>query len=91
MADLLQQTRRLTSVAENLLLLSRADTGRLALRATNFNLRNVLEGSMEDARILGEAKQTSDRGELPESLPDDRRSRHDLVDPAESGRERREI
>jgi signal transduction histidine kinase len=52
-ADLLQQTRRLSSVAENLLLLSRADTGRLALRATEFDLRKLLDGSLEDARILG--------------------------------------
>src|SRR3954462_4928733 len=48
-ADLLQQTRRLTSVAENPLLLSRADTGRLALRQSSFNLRGLIEGSIEDA------------------------------------------
>jgi two-component system heavy metal sensor histidine kinase CusS len=53
-ADLLQQTRRLTSVAENLLLLSRADTGRLALRAASFDLRKVVEGSLEDAHVLAE-------------------------------------
>ena len=52
-ADLLQQTRRLSSIAENLLLLSRADTGRLALRATQFDLRKLVDGALEDARILG--------------------------------------
>lgn len=68
-ADLLQQTRRLTSVAENLLLLSRADTGRLALRATSFELRKLLEGSLEDARILGEKGGLEIEARLPETLP----------------------
>src|SRR6188472_2394833 len=67
-ADLLQQTRRLTSVAENLLLLSRADTGRLALRAHTFNLRGVIEGSMEDARVLGEKAHLTTETDLPETL-----------------------
>jgi signal transduction histidine kinase len=68
-ADLLQQTRRLTSVAENLLLLSRADTGRLALRATTFELRKVIEGSLEDAHILGEKGGLEIEARLPETLP----------------------
>ncbi len=68
-ADLLQQTRRLTSVAENLLLLSRADTGRLALRAADFELRNVLEGSLEDAHVLGEKNSLEIEARLPETLP----------------------
>lgn len=68
-ADLLQQTRRLTSVAENLLLLSRADTGRLALRATSFELRPLLEGSLEDAHILGEKRNLVIEARLPETLP----------------------
>ena len=68
-ADLLQQTRRLTSVAENLLLLSRADTGRLALRGTSFELRKLLEGSLEDARILGGASNLKVEASLPETLP----------------------
>ena len=68
-SDLLQQTRRLTSVAENLLLLSRADTGRLALRTTTFELRKLLEGSLEDAYILGEKSQLKIDAKLPETLP----------------------
>jgi two-component system, OmpR family, heavy metal sensor histidine kinase CusS len=68
-ADLLQQTRRLTSVAENLLLLSRADTGRLALRATKFELRKLLEGSLEDAHILGEKRNLQIEARLPDTLP----------------------
>lgn len=67
--DLLQQTRRLTSVAENLLLLSRADTGRLALRETEFDLRNLLEGSLEDARVLGAGSNLEVNTSIPETLP----------------------
>jgi signal transduction histidine kinase len=68
-ADLLQQTRRLTSVAENLLLLSRADTGRLALRDTSFDLRKVVEGSLEDAHVLAEKSNLQIEARLPETLP----------------------
>ena len=68
-ADLLQQTRRLTSVAENLLLLSRADTGRLALRAASFDLRKVVEGSLEDAHVLAEKGNLQIEARLPETLP----------------------
>ena len=68
-ADLLQQTRRLTSVAENLLLLSRADTGRLALRETSFDLRKLLEGNLEDVHILGEKSNLEIEARLPETLP----------------------
>jgi len=68
-ADLLQQTRRLNSVAENLLLLSRADTGRLALRATEFDLGKLLKGSLEDARILGAGSNLQIEASIPEPLP----------------------
>ncbi len=66
--DLLQQTRRLTSVAENLLLLSRADTGRLALRANDFDLRKVLEGALEDAHVLAEKSNLQIEAKFPETL-----------------------
>jgi len=56
-------------VAENLLLLSRADTGRLALRATEFDLGKLLEGSLEDARILGARSNLQIEGNIPEMLP----------------------
>jgi signal transduction histidine kinase len=69
LAELLQQTRRLNSVADNLLLLSRADAGRLTLRQTPFDLRNVIEGSLDDARILGEKNGLTVEAKLPESIP----------------------
>src|SRR4029079_5720960 len=68
-ADLLQQTRRLSSVAENLLLLSRADTGRLALRETSFDLLNVLEGGLEDARVLGAENNLQIETQFPKTIP----------------------
>jgi signal transduction histidine kinase len=52
-----------------LLLLSRADTGRLALRATDFDLRKLLEGSLEDARILGAGSNLQIETNVPETLP----------------------
>ena len=55
-------------MAENLLLLSRADTGRLALRRGSFNLRNVIEGSMEDARTLGEKSELEIEAQVPDKL-----------------------
>jgi signal transduction histidine kinase len=69
LAELLQQTRRLNSVADNLLLLSRADAGRLRLRETTFDLRNVIEGSLDDARVLGEKSGLTVEADLPDSLP----------------------
>src|SRR5205807_9124208 len=69
LADFLHQTRRLNSVAENLLLLSRADTGRLALRATEFDLGKLLKGSLEDARILGAGSNLRIEASIPEPLP----------------------
>jgi len=68
-ADLLQQTRRLNSVAENLLLLSRADTGRLALRTIDFDLGKLLEGSLEDARVLGVGSNLQIEANIPQPLP----------------------
>lgn len=51
---LLDQVRTLTSVSENLLLLARADAGRLELRCEPFDFRQVLDGACDDARTLGE-------------------------------------
>src|SRR5258705_4978027 len=67
-AELLQQTRLLHSVAENLLLLSRADTGRLALRATEVDLRKLLDGRLEDTRILGAGDSLQIETNIPETL-----------------------
>jgi signal transduction histidine kinase len=51
---LLDQVHHLTSVSDNLLLLARADAGRLDLERREFDLREVLDGACDDARTLAE-------------------------------------
>lgn len=52
--ELLHQIHQLTSIAENLLLLARADSGRLALQSGRFDLREVIDGMCDDTRALAE-------------------------------------
>lgn len=66
---LLDQVHRLTSVSENLLLLARADAGRLELRRDRFDLREVLDGACEDARALAEPQGIVVETEIPEHIP----------------------
>jgi Signal transduction histidine kinase len=66
---LLHQTHQLTSIAENLLLLARADAGRLELKFVEFDLREVLDGAVDDLRALAEPNRISIDARLPNSLP----------------------
>jgi signal transduction histidine kinase len=66
---LLDQVRHLTSISENLLLLARADAGRLELRPTAFDFREVLDGACEDTRILAEPQNISVETDMPSHLP----------------------
>jgi signal transduction histidine kinase len=66
---LLHQTHQLTSVAENLLLLARADAGRLELQRTEFDLRELLDGMLDDARTLAEPHKLTVEADVPASLP----------------------
>jgi signal transduction histidine kinase len=66
---LLHQVHQLTSIAENLLLLARADAGRLDLHREQFDLSDVLEGVCDDARALAEAEGLEVEAELPPELP----------------------
>jgi signal transduction histidine kinase len=66
---LLHQVHQLTSVAENLLLLARADAGRLELHREPFNLTEVLEGVCDDASAMAEAEGLTVEAELPPKLP----------------------
>jgi len=50
----LHRIHHLNSVVDNLLLLSRADAGRLELSQTQFDLGEVLEGVLDDAHTLAE-------------------------------------
>ena len=66
---LLHQIHQLTSIAENLLLLARADSGRLELRREEFDLSQVLRGMCEDASAMAEAEGLEVEAKLPPVLP----------------------
>jgi signal transduction histidine kinase len=51
---LLHRIHHVSSVVDNLLLLSRADAGRLELSKTEFDLGEALEGVLDDALTLAE-------------------------------------
>jgi signal transduction histidine kinase len=69
LGDLLQQTRRLSSLAEGLLLLARADAGRLNLKLTEIDLIPVIQGCAEDAEIIAAMQEISIEADLPDTLP----------------------
>jgi signal transduction histidine kinase len=66
---LLEQVHRLTSVSENLLLLARADAGRLELRRDAFDFREILDGASDDARALAEPQGIGVETDMPDHLP----------------------
>ncbi len=66
---LLHQVHQLTSIAENLLLLARADAGRLELHRDLFDLSEVLRGMCEDASVMAEAEGLEVEAKLPDELP----------------------
>lgn len=62
---LLEQTKRLSSITENLLLLSMADAGKLTLDLKPGDLSAIVGMCVEDARILAEPHSISITAELP--------------------------
>lgn len=66
---LLHQTHQLASIAENLLLLARADGGRLSLQPCHFNLTEVLDGMCDDTRALAEENGLVVETNVPAELP----------------------
>jgi signal transduction histidine kinase len=66
---LLHQIHQLTSIAENLLLLARADAGRLDLHREQFDLSEVLSGMCEDASAMAEDEGLEVEAKLPPELP----------------------
>jgi len=65
---LLHRIHRLSSVVDNLLLLSRADAGRLDLSKTEFDLAEVLEGVLDDALTLAEPFDLEVEADVPKGL-----------------------
>lgn len=55
-SELLEQTGRQAAILESLLLLSRADAGKLAISVEKFNLSQKIEIWLEDASLLGESR-----------------------------------
>ena len=58
---LLHRIHQLNSVVDNLLLLSRADAGRVELSKTEFDLGEVLEGVLDDAQVCEHLQSETDR------------------------------
>ena len=67
-ASLLEQTRRLSAITESLLLLSRADTGRLQLDLALVDVCEIVRACAEDAEILAEERGISITRNLPGSI-----------------------
>ncbi|MDQ3116415.1 MAG: ATP-binding protein [Verrucomicrobiota bacterium] len=66
---LLHRIHQLNSVADNLLLLARADAGRLELDTNEFDLSELLDGVLDDARALAEPMGLTVEAEIPPHLP----------------------
>jgi len=66
--DLLDQTRRLSSLTEGLLLLAKADAGGIEARPSNVDIVPIIERTIEDAEVLGSNQQIRIDREMPPSL-----------------------
>jgi signal transduction histidine kinase len=63
-SQLLEQSDRLGAILENLLLLSRADAGKLEISAERIDLTTMLETWLEDAGLLAEARDITIRSKV---------------------------
>lgn len=66
--DLLDQTRRLSSLTEGLLLLARADAGGIVAQPAEADLIPIIERCIEDAEVLGTNQQIRIERDLPANL-----------------------
>jgi two-component system, OmpR family, heavy metal sensor histidine kinase CusS len=66
--DLLEETQRLKTITQSLLLLAQADAGQLKLARESVDLSTELEGMIEDARVLGVAAQLQFDLHLPSGV-----------------------
>jgi signal transduction histidine kinase len=65
---LLHRIHHVSSVVDNLLLLSRADAGRLELTKGEFDFGEVLEGALDDALTLAEPLHLQVEADVPKQL-----------------------
>jgi len=67
--SLIDDHRRLATICERLLLLSRSDAGQLKLEIHPLDLADLAEAALEDARTLAEPGRISVKAELPDTAP----------------------
>ena len=65
---LLKQTRRLTTLVEDLLLLAQADAGRLQLQATTVDLAELTRAMLDDLEVLSESRELKLEHDTPGTL-----------------------
>ena len=66
--DLLDQTRRLSSLTEGLLLLARADAGGIEAQPGEVDLIPIIERCVEDAEVLGSNQEIRIERDIPAQL-----------------------
>lgn len=66
--SLLQQTRRLTTMCEDLLLLAQADAGHLDIRPEALDIVPALRGAVDDMEVLGIHQNLKIQHDFPASL-----------------------
>jgi len=64
-----QQTRRLNSLIEDLLLLAQVDAGRMCLVMEDLDLKTLIQAAIDDLQTLVEGKGISVEEHLPDALP----------------------
>lgn len=67
-AMLRQQTRRLSTLIDDLLLLAQADAGRVSLEMGPLDLRALIQSATDDLQVLVEGKDITVEEELPQVL-----------------------
>lgn len=68
-ATLRQQTRRLTSLIDDLLLLAQADAGRMTPETEAMDLAELIRGALDDLDVLCADRQIGMQADIPEFLP----------------------
>ena len=66
--NLFEETTRLVTITEDLLLLSRADAGKLQLDTSAIDLSQFLDEMIEDVEILAERRTIKIRSEIPRGI-----------------------
>ena len=64
-----QQTRRLTALIDDLLLLAQADAGRLQLESQELDLKPMLEAALDDLQTLAAERKITVEKDMPDTLP----------------------